>query len=131
LKHFFSPDSHEWLLSDAVDILPHLLLPLAGPEEFPEDDMEKLPPDLQYLDENKQRETDPVIRRMLLDALLQVSGFALNCQITVSVSFTNLRTFGRKTSTTQIFFILLKQSGNELPLSKMQKNGRSPTLFSK
>ena len=118
-------------MSDAVDILPHLLLPLAGPEEFPEDDVEKLPPDLQYLDENKQRETDPVIRRMLLDALLQVSGFALNCQITVSVSFTNLRTFGRKTSTTQIFFILLKQSGNELPLSKMQKNGRSPTLFSK
>ena len=108
-------------MSDVVDILPHLLLPLAGPEEFPEDDMEKLPPDLQYLDENKQRETDPVIRRMLLDALLQVSGFALNCQITVSVSFTNLRTFGRKTSRTQIFFILLKQSGNELPLSKMQK----------
>ena len=131
MKCFFSPDSHEWLLSDAVDILPHLLLPLAGPEEFPEDDMEKLPPDLQYLDENKQRETDPDIRRMLLDALLQVSGFALNCQITVSVSFTNLRTFGRKTSTTQIFFILLQQSGNELPLSKMQKNGRSPTLFLK
>ena len=55
-----------------MDILPHLLLPLAGPEEFPEDDMEKLPPDLQYLDENKQREADPDIRRMLLDSLLQV-----------------------------------------------------------
>ena len=65
--------THEWLLSDAVDILPHLLLPLTGPEEFPEDDMERLPPDLQYMDENKQRESDPDIRRMLLDALLQVS----------------------------------------------------------
>ena len=60
-----------------MDILPHLLLPLTGPEEFPEDDMEKLPPDLQYMDENKQRESDPDIRRMLLDALLQVSGFVL------------------------------------------------------
>lgn len=55
-----------------MDILPHLLLPLTGPEEFPEDDMEKLPPDLQYMDEDKQRESDPGIRRMLLEALLQV-----------------------------------------------------------
>lgn len=31
---------HEWLLGDEVDILPFLLLPLAGPEEFPEDEME-------------------------------------------------------------------------------------------
>lgn len=58
-----------------MDILPHLLLPLTGPEEFPEDDMDKLPPDLQYMDETKQRESDPGIRRMLLEALLQVSGF--------------------------------------------------------
>lgn len=71
---FFCPESHEWLLSDTVDILPHLLLPLAGPEEFPEDDMEKLPPDLQYLDDTKQREPDPDIRMLLLDALLQVGG---------------------------------------------------------
>ena len=73
----FSPESHEWLLGEAVDILPHLLLPLAGPEEFPEDEMEKLPPDLQYLDDTKQREADPDIRKMLLDALLQVGGFVL------------------------------------------------------
>ena len=69
----FSIGSHEWLLSDTVDILPHLLLPLTGPEEFSEDDMEKLPPDLQYMDEDKQRESDPGIRRMLLEALLQVN----------------------------------------------------------
>lgn len=73
--NFFFPESHEWLLSEAVDILPHFLLPLAGPEEFPEDEMEKLPPDIQYLDDTKQREADPDIRKMLLDALLQVGGF--------------------------------------------------------
>lgn len=33
-------EHHEWLLGDEVDILPFLLLPLAGPEEFPEDEME-------------------------------------------------------------------------------------------
>ena len=33
-----------------------------------------------------------------------------------------LRTFARKTSTTQIFFIFLQQSDDELPSSEMQKN---------
>ena len=84
---FFSPESHEWLLSDAVDILPHLLLPLAGPEEFSEDDMDKLPPDLQYLDENKQRETDPDIRKMLLDSLLQVGGSNTDHHVISSCNF--------------------------------------------
>lgn len=32
------PAHHEWLLSDAVDILPFLLLPLAGPEELTEEE---------------------------------------------------------------------------------------------
>ena len=36
--------------------------------------------------------------------------------------FNSLRTFARKTSTTQIFFILWLQSDNELPISEMQKN---------
>ncbi|XP_015273986.1 PREDICTED: protein HGH1 homolog [Gekko japonicus] len=61
---------HEWLLSDQVDLLPSLLLPLAGPEEFPEDEMEKLPLDLQYLPPEKGREPDPEIRKLLLEALL-------------------------------------------------------------
>nr|XP_020466837.1 protein HGH1 homolog [Monopterus albus] len=61
---------HEWLLSDAVDILPFLLLPLAGPEELSEEENEGLPVDLQYLPEDKMREDDPDIRKMLLETLL-------------------------------------------------------------
>ena len=34
----------------------------------------------------------------------------------------SLRTFARKTSTIQIFFILWLQSDNELPMSEMEKN---------
>lgn len=56
-----------------VDVLPCLLLPLAGPEEFDEEDTEKLPFELQYLGENKKRESDADIRKMLLEALLQVN----------------------------------------------------------
>ncbi|KAK5871978.1 hypothetical protein PBY51_012715 [Eleginops maclovinus] len=61
---------HEWLLSDDVDILPFLLLPLAGPEELTEKENEGLPVDLQYLPEDKKREEDPDIRKMLLETLL-------------------------------------------------------------
>nr|XP_005291200.2 protein HGH1 homolog isoform X1 [Chrysemys picta bellii] len=61
---------HEWLLGAEVDLLPFLLLPLAGPEEFPEAEMERLPVDLQYLPQDKQREKDPDIRKMLLEAVM-------------------------------------------------------------
>ncbi|NXI42382.1 HGH1 protein, partial [Galbula dea] len=66
----FEYEDHEWLLGEEVDILPFLLLPLAGPEELPEDEMERLPVDLQYLPQDKLREEEPDIRRMLLEAML-------------------------------------------------------------
>ncbi|XP_044261319.1 protein HGH1 homolog isoform X2 [Tribolium madens] len=68
----FDADFHEWLLSPHVDILPRFLLPLAGNEEFDEEDNDKLPLDLQYLPEDKTREEDPDIRCMLLEALTQL-----------------------------------------------------------
>ncbi|XP_039860541.1 protein HGH1 homolog [Simochromis diagramma] len=66
----FDHAHHEWLLSDAVDILPFLLLPLAGPEELTGGNGVCLPVDLQYLPEDKKREEDPDIRKMLLETLL-------------------------------------------------------------
>ncbi|XP_077430424.1 protein HGH1 homolog isoform X2 [Vanacampus margaritifer] len=66
----FDYANHEWLLSNQVDILPFLLLPLAGPEELSEEDNEGLPVDLQYLPEDKTREEDPDIRKMLLETLM-------------------------------------------------------------
>ena len=71
-----STDCHEWLLSEQIDILPRLLLPLAGPEEFDEDDMERLPVDLQYLEPDKQREPNDGIRCMLVEAIHQVVSIA-------------------------------------------------------
>ncbi|XP_009069204.1 PREDICTED: protein FAM203A, partial [Acanthisitta chloris] len=66
----FQHEHHEWLLSDEVDILPFLLLPLAGPEELPEEEMEQLPLDLQYLPQDKQREERADIRKMLLETIM-------------------------------------------------------------
>ncbi|MBN3303479.1 protein HGH1 homolog [Amia ocellicauda] len=66
----FDYAQHEWLLSEAVDILPFLLLPLAGPEELSEEENEGLPVDLQYLPEDKKREEDPDIRKMLIETMI-------------------------------------------------------------
>ncbi|OAD57950.1 hypothetical protein WN48_00983 [Eufriesea mexicana] len=68
----FDVENHEWLLSPEVDILSYLLLPLAGPEEFDDEDNDKLPISLQYLPETKQREPDLDIRIILLEALTQL-----------------------------------------------------------
>ncbi|GAV03586.1 hypothetical protein RvY_13982 [Ramazzottius varieornatus] len=68
----FDPDDHQWLLGPDVSLLAHLLLPLAGPEDFDEEENHKLPIDLQYLPAEKQREPDADLRITLLEALLQL-----------------------------------------------------------
>eukprot|EP00039_Didymoeca_costata_P007176 m.97062 g.97062 ORF g.97062 m.97062 type:complete len:377 (-) comp13575_c0_seq5:40-1170(-) len=68
----FSSGDHEWLLSDEVDILPHILLPLIGPEELDEDDMDGMPDELQYQPEDKEREADADLRKLLIECLFQL-----------------------------------------------------------
>jgi len=58
----FELEDHEWLLSPQVDLLPSLLLPLAGPEKFDDEDNAKLPIKLQHLPKMKMRESDSQIR---------------------------------------------------------------------
>jgi len=69
----FQTEFHEHLLSESIDLLPKLLLPLAGPEEFDEEDNDKLPVDLQYLGADKTRERDPDLRKMFIETLTQLS----------------------------------------------------------
>uniref|UniRef100_A0A8C8VSV4 Protein HGH1 homolog n=1 Tax=Peromyscus maniculatus bairdii TaxID=230844 RepID=A0A8C8VSV4_PERMB len=72
----FKHRHHTWLLGPQVDILPFLLLPLAGPEEFSEEEMDRLPVDLQYLPPDKQREPDADIRKMLIEAIMLLTATA-------------------------------------------------------
>jgi hypothetical protein len=68
----FDTSLHEWLFSADVDILPFILLPLAGPEELDDETNEMLPLELQYLEQDKKREQDPDIRIILLESLSQL-----------------------------------------------------------
>ncbi|KAH8920976.1 DUF383-domain-containing protein [Atractiella rhizophila] len=50
-------------------LLPRLLLPLCGPEEYDVDRALNMPPEIQLLPPDKKREPDPAIRLMLLETL--------------------------------------------------------------
>ena len=71
-----------------VDVLPWVLAPLMGPEEYDievstnkkcphsitdSQDMEQLPPTLQFLGAEKKREEDTVLRMMCVEILLLLS----------------------------------------------------------
>ncbi|CAD6991361.1 protein HGH1 homolog [Ceratitis capitata] len=68
----FDPVYHSIILNDEDDILHAILYPLCGPEQFDDEENEKLPIQLQYLPETKAREEDPDLRKMLLESLLQL-----------------------------------------------------------
>ncbi|KAH9940891.1 DUF383-domain-containing protein [Epithele typhae] len=53
-----------------INIIPYVLLPLAGPEEFDLEDQEKLPDALQFLPPSKKREADPAVRLTHVETLL-------------------------------------------------------------
>jgi hypothetical protein len=69
----FHLPSHPTLLSpepSGVNVLPYLLLPLAGPEELTLEENSQLLPDLQFLPPDKKREEDLGIVITLLETLL-------------------------------------------------------------
>ncbi|KAJ1982767.1 Protein hgh1 [Dimargaris xerosporica] len=67
----FETDKHDQLLDeDGINLLPYILLPLCGPEEFSEEDMEGMPDDLQLLPEDKKREPQENLRQILVEILV-------------------------------------------------------------
>jgi len=57
-----------------VKFLPELVLPLCGGEDIDDEDMDKLPLELQYLPEDTRREPDLQTRILLSDMLFQLGG---------------------------------------------------------
>ena len=69
----FENSYHRFLLAsepDGINLLPYILLPLTGPEEFPLDEAESMLPELQLLPPDKKRETDNEILVTHLETLL-------------------------------------------------------------
>ncbi|GEQ66864.1 hypothetical protein JCM33374_g527 [Metschnikowia sp. JCM 33374] len=70
----FDIESHHKLVTDeGINLLPYILLPLAGPEELEEDDMFNLPDELQLLPPDKKREPVETILNTHLESLLLLS----------------------------------------------------------
>ncbi|OMH83509.1 Protein HGH1-like protein [Zancudomyces culisetae] len=65
----FDLEAHERLLHE-LNILPYILLPLCGNDEYDENDMDGMPDEVQFLGDDKKIETDPALRNSLLEALI-------------------------------------------------------------
>lgn len=61
--------SVEYLLSQTVDVVTHLLLPLAGPDRYAAGEKEGMHPTLYAQGHRKEREGDSHTRRLLVEAL--------------------------------------------------------------
>ncbi|KAI8911367.1 hypothetical protein DFJ77DRAFT_491867 [Powellomyces hirtus] len=67
----FDPEGHELLLTDSeLNLLPYILLPLSGPEEYTDEEMDGMPDELQLLEDDKTREPDAKLRANLVETLL-------------------------------------------------------------
>ncbi|KAI9836054.1 MAG: hypothetical protein M1819_001665 [Sarea resinae] len=70
----FAIPSHPTLLSSSpnsgANLLPYILLPITGPEDYPEDDVDAMLPDLQLLPPDKKRDPDPAILTTHLETLM-------------------------------------------------------------
>ncbi|PCG94486.1 Armadillo-like helical [Penicillium occitanis (nom. inval.)] len=70
----FDVESHPMLINEDEDeganLLPYILLPIMGPEEYPDDESSEMLPDLQLLPPDKQRETDHQIILAHLETIL-------------------------------------------------------------
>ncbi|SPN97556.1 related to FAM203 family protein C1020.12c [Cephalotrichum gorgonifer] len=66
----FEVSSHPDFLSESdINVLPYILLPIMGGEEYDEDDMLDMLPDLQLLPPDKQREPNPDIIQTHVETL--------------------------------------------------------------
>nr|XP_022902816.1 protein HGH1 homolog [Onthophagus taurus] len=74
----FDVERHKWLLSEEFEILTKLLLPLMDGAEYDEEDNEKFPVELQFLDEGKERDQDEEVRCVLLESLNQLCALKEN-----------------------------------------------------
>jgi hypothetical protein len=67
---FDVPSHPSFLAEDEINILPYILLPIMGSEDYDEDDMMAMLPDLQLLPPDKQRDPDPKIVQTHVETLL-------------------------------------------------------------
>ncbi|SCZ90269.1 BZ3500_MvSof-1268-A1-R1_Chr1-3g01882 [Microbotryum saponariae] len=71
------PSNDQPPASGCIDLLPQMLLPLCGPEEFDIDVMDELPDVLQLLPDTKKREPDAAIRLILVETLVLLASTRL------------------------------------------------------
>ncbi|KAJ1796745.1 Protein hgh1 [Coemansia sp. RSA 2399] len=66
----FDKEKHREILDpQETNLLPYIIRPLCGPEEYEMEEMEHMPEEVQFLGDDKKRESDPRLRATLLEAV--------------------------------------------------------------
>jgi Domain of unknown function (DUF383)/Domain of unknown function (DUF384) len=123
----FETSHHRFLLNpdfksgSAANILPYIiLLPRSGPEEFSDEDIEVMLPDLQLLPPDKKREADPEIVKTPLETLLLLASGArqnrkylkkVKVYLVVRVCHLHVEDEGVREAAERVVKVLLREEG--------------------
>ncbi|KAF3927617.1 hypothetical protein AA313_de0209022 [Arthrobotrys entomopaga] len=67
----FKLSSHsELIMNPSINLLPYILLPLMGPEEYPDEESLDMPTEVQLLPPDKKRETDNTVVAAHLESIM-------------------------------------------------------------
>ena len=139
----FEVDSHGELIGeDDINILPYLLLPIMGNEEYDEEDMLDMLPDLQLLPPDKERDTDHAIIQTHIETLMLLTTTRMgrdvlrNIKVYPVVRETHLRVENddvREVCERLVQVLMRDEEGEETPAPEMKMlerpNGKLPKPF--
>jgi hypothetical protein len=139
----FEIDSHGELIGeDDINILPYLLLPIMGNEEYDEEDMLDMLPDLQLLPPDKERDSDPAIIQTHIETLMLLTTTRMgrdilrNIKVYPVVRETHLRVENddvREVCERLVQVLMRDEEGEEKPMPEMKMlerpNGKVPKPF--
>ncbi|KAI1426532.1 hypothetical protein F5Y12DRAFT_741431 [Xylaria sp. FL1777] len=128
----FDVPSHPLFISeDDIDILPYILLPITGNEEYDLEESMAMLPDLQLLPPDKQRDSDPNIIQTHVETLLLLSTTreardrmrGVNVYPIIRETHARVQNEGVHDACEQLVQVLMRDEADEKPESRVEELG--------
>lgn len=128
----FDVPSHPLFISeDHIDILPYILLPITGNEEYDIEETMDMLPDLQMLPPDKQRDSDPNIIQTHVETLLLLSTTReardhmrkVNVYPVIRETHARVQDEGVQNACERLVQVLMRDEEDEKPVSRVEEIG--------
>ncbi|KAI1199035.1 hypothetical protein F5X97DRAFT_297891 [Nemania serpens] len=126
----FDVPSHPLFISeDDIDILPYILLPITGNEEYDIEETMAMLPDLQLLPPDKQRDSDPNIIQTHVETLLLLSTTReardhlrkVNVYPVIRETHARVQDEGVQNACERLVQVLMRDEADEKPVSRVEE----------